>query len=296
MPKRAVAEAKGDSSLEAVTQKKRAQADVFDTHGNDHIREHVQAAKAENEKAAKEPEHDLLAEAANERVFRMSVESPHLRGMGTTGVALLLGPAGAAWVAHVGDSRAYRLRQGRIELLTEDHSWVGEEVRARRLTPEEAEVHPRRSALLRSIGVDPEVEVDVTPVPIESGDRFLLCSDGLSGVVPHAEITATIAREAPDDAARLLIERAIALGLLPALAVCVYLGRALERRPMSSSALAILGTAGLGAGFVHASCDAGNAVHMLFGHGAAPLVAILVLLVPCGLLVKLWTKFFAARG
>ena len=92
------------------------------------------------------------------------------------------------------------------------------------------------------------------------------------------------------------IERSIALGLLPTLAMCFYLGRALERRPMSASVLAILGTAGLGAGFVHASCTSGNAVHMLFGHGAAPLVATLVLLVPCGLLVELLAKFFAARG
>ena len=147
-------------------------------------------------------------EAANERVYRMSEESPQLRGMGTTGVALLLGPGAAAWVAHVGDSRAYRLRRGRIELLTEDHSWVGEEVRNKRLTPEEAEVHPRRSALLRSIGVDPDVEVDVTPVPVESGDRFLLCSDGLWGEVDEETIAFAMATDDPEVSVRRLVELA----------------------------------------------------------------------------------------
>ncbi len=147
-------------------------------------------------------------EAANERVFRMGSDAPHLRGMGTTGVALLLGPGAAAWVAHVGDSRAYRLREGRMEVLTEDHSWVGEEVRNHRLTPEEAEVHPRRSALLRSIGVDPEVDVDVTPVPVESGDRFLLCSDGLWGEVDDETIAFVMASDDPEDSVRRLVELA----------------------------------------------------------------------------------------
>ncbi len=147
-------------------------------------------------------------EAANERVYRMAAESPHLHGMGTTGVALLLGPGPAGWVAHVGDSRAYRLRRGRMELLTQDHSWVGEEIRNKRLTPEEAEVHPHRSALLRSIGVDPEVEVDVTPVPVESGDRFLLCSDGLWGEVDEETIAFVMASDDPEVSVRRLVELA----------------------------------------------------------------------------------------
>ncbi len=100
------------------------------------------------------------------------------------------------------------LRRGRMELLTQDHSWVGEEIRNKRLTPEEAEVHPHRSALLRSIGVDPEVEVDVKPVPVESGDRFLLCSDGLWGEVDEETIAVVMANDDPETSARRLVELA----------------------------------------------------------------------------------------
>ncbi len=90
--------------------------------------------------------------------------------------------------------------------------------------------------------------------------------------------------------------RGAALGLLPALGVLLFLGRALARRPMFASSLALLGAAGLGACFVHASCTSGNAVHMLIGHAAAPVVATLVLVVPSTLLVKLFSKLFAPKS
>jgi serine/threonine protein phosphatase PrpC len=147
-------------------------------------------------------------EAANERVFRMGNERPDLFGMGTTAVAVLLGADGTAWVAHVGDSRAYRLHLGELERLTDDHSWVQEQVRMERITPEEAEVHPRRNALLRSIGVDPGVEVDVRQVQIEAGDRLLLCSDGLWGEVDDQTIAGVLASEDPQQGVRRLVELA----------------------------------------------------------------------------------------
>lgn len=147
-------------------------------------------------------------ETANDRVFRMGNDEPSLFGMGTTAVAVLIEPDGRAWVAHVGDSRAYRLHQGQLERLTEDHSWVQEQVRMARITPEEAEHHPRRNALLRSIGVDPEVTVDVSPFEIRSGDRLLLCSDGLWGEVDDQTIAGVLASEDPEEAVRQLVELA----------------------------------------------------------------------------------------
>jgi serine/threonine protein phosphatase PrpC len=150
----------------------------------------------------------LLREAfdeANDRVHGMAARSAALNGMGTTGVALLLGPARRAWLANVGDSRAYRIRRGRFELLTDDHSWVNQEVRHQRMTPEEAAVHPRKNVLTRSIGVDPSVEVDVTATDVEPGDRFLLCSDGLWGEVPEPRIAEVLSSEAPERAVHTLV-------------------------------------------------------------------------------------------
>ncbi len=148
---------------------------------------------------------------ANERVHAESTSDPELHGMGTTGVALLLGPA-TAWVAHVGDSRAYRLRHARLEELTADHSWVAEEVRQGRLAPEQAGVHPRKNVLTRSIGVEPAVEGDVASVDLEPGDRLLLCSDGLWGEVPSARIAEVLGAQEPHHAAKTLVELANAHG------------------------------------------------------------------------------------
>jgi protein phosphatase len=145
-------------------------------------------------------------ERANQRVYQAAQERPELHGMGTTCVALLFGAKGSAWVAHVGDSRAYALRAGQIEQLTADHSTVAELVRLGKITPEEAAVHPRRNEILRSIGAESSVEVDVALVDVQAGDQFLLCSDGLSGVLTDQEIGAVILREPPEQAVRLLVD------------------------------------------------------------------------------------------
>jgi protein phosphatase len=150
--------------------------------------------------------------AANDRIFRLAGANIDLAHMGTTGVGLLLSSDGSAWVAHVGDSRAYRLRAGRLEALTADHSAVAELLRRGIVTAEEAATHPRRNELLRSIGVRDSVEVDVRALTVEPGDRFLLCSDGLWGLVSEAEIEAVIGREEPDSSVRMLVELANAHG------------------------------------------------------------------------------------
>jgi protein phosphatase len=147
-------------------------------------------------------------ETANRTVFEKSCDDLELAGMGTTGVALVLTGERGAFVAHVGDSRAYRMRGDCFELLTADHSVVGELVRRGQLTPEEARVHPQSNEILRAIGTQPDVEVELTPVEARPGDRFLLCSDGLSGMLPDARIGEVLGREAPGAAVRKLIDLA----------------------------------------------------------------------------------------
>jgi protein phosphatase len=124
---------------------------------------------------------------ANRAVHEKAEKDPKLSGMGTTMTALLAGP-GVVHLAHVGDSRAYLLRDGELRKLTEDHTVVQQLVQQGRLTPEEAEVHPHRSVLTRALGVDREVEVERKTEPVSDGDRLLLCSDGLTAMVPEEEI------------------------------------------------------------------------------------------------------------
>ena len=117
-------------------------------------------------------------------MFARALQDPSVAGMGTTAtVALVDEEAGTIAIAHVGDSRAYRYREGVLEQLTSDHSLVGELVRSGRLTEDEAAVHPHRSVITRALGTEPEVEVDTTTVDALPGDLLLLCSDGLSAMV-----------------------------------------------------------------------------------------------------------------
>lgn len=153
------------------------------------------------------------ARAANLAVYDASLESGR-RGMGTTFTALTL--AGRdAHLAHVGDSRAYLIRNGGITQLTADHSRVGEMLRMRMITPEQAANHPARSALTRSLGGEPIVQIDLVSQPVETGDVFLLCSDGLWDTLSRAELlalTATIGDAelpTPADAVAALVGSAI---------------------------------------------------------------------------------------
>jgi serine/threonine protein phosphatase PrpC len=150
--------------------------------------------------------------AANERVHQLGSSDPALHGMGTTGVALLIGPADAGWVAHVGDSRAYRLRDGHFAAITEDHSWIGEAVRHGRISADDAVHHPMKNVLLRSIGVGAVVEISGAAIDLRPGDRFLLCSDGLWSEVDDAAIAGLLARESPSNAVDALVDLANARG------------------------------------------------------------------------------------
>jgi len=150
--------------------------------------------------------------AANDEIHRAGVSDPELRGMGTTGVAILIGPRDEGWVAHVGDSRAYRLRDGRFEQITDDHSWVCEELRQGRITAAEASEHPMKNVLLRSIGVVANVDVSVSAVEVHPQDCFVLCSDGLWGELDASTIAEVVARESASNAARELVELANAHG------------------------------------------------------------------------------------
>ncbi len=133
---------------------------------------------------------------ANRRLTSAMADNDQLRGMATTAVAILIGPEGVT-AGHVGDSRAYRYRAGTLSGLTEDHSWVNEQVRAGLLTDADARRHPWRNVVTRAItgGDDPVPEL--VPVTVEVGDRLLLCSDGLSSVVSDDQLANLIGADRP---------------------------------------------------------------------------------------------------
>ena len=152
---------------------------------------------------------EVLSEAfqrANRAIFERAQTDSSLSGMGTTGVALLLTGSRKAWVAHVGDSRLYRLRGGEMELLTSDHSVVGELVRRGQITLEEARVHPQSNEILRAIGTRLSLQVDLKEIDVQHADRFLLCSDGLTGMLPDHEIEEVLRSKSVQAAVIELIE------------------------------------------------------------------------------------------
>jgi PPM family protein phosphatase len=156
----------------------------------------------------------LIADA-NRRIWERSLADPSTAGMGTTvTIALVDAPAGTVVFGHVGDSRAYRLREGVIEQVTTDHSLVAELVESGILTPEEAERHPQRSAITRALGTEPDVEPDVFTLEGEPGDLFLICSDGLSDMLSEDEIAQAIAsaERDPAEAGEALVAAANAQG------------------------------------------------------------------------------------
>jgi protein phosphatase len=140
---------------------------------------------------------DALIQEANRRVYQRQSQDAAVSGMGTT-MTVALVEDGRVWIGHVGDSRAYLVRDGKLEQLTEDHSLVAELVRSGRLSPEEAEGHPQRSVVTRALGTDPDVDVDTFSVEARPGDLFMLCSDGLTTMVDDAAILAEIDRHRDD--------------------------------------------------------------------------------------------------
>jgi serine/threonine protein phosphatase PrpC len=149
-----------------------------------------------------------LIRSANRAVFERSISDRKVSGMGTTLTAATVDDEGAH-LGHVGDSRAYLLRAGALRQLTDDHTLVNRMVKAGEITPQEAGTHPHRNVLTRSVGTEPEVDVDVEDVPLIDGDRLLLCSDGLTGMVTEPQIQAILeATPDPQDAADRLIKAA----------------------------------------------------------------------------------------
>jgi PPM family protein phosphatase len=150
--------------------------------------------------------------SANAAVHQKAASSARFRDMGTT-LTLLYREGDTAYIGHVGDSRAYLFRAGRLRVLTRDHSLVATLVEEGEITEQEARTHPQRNIILRALGLEPQVEVDVVSVKIEPGDEFLLATDGMTGLVTDEEIGGVLVAEAdPVRAARRLVDLALEAG------------------------------------------------------------------------------------
>ncbi len=151
---------------------------------------------------------------ANKAVFETASLNEKYHNMGTTLAVAVLGSQGG-WIGHVGDSRIYRLRGGGFEQLTDDHTVINELSKAGQLSPEEAARHPLRHAVTRSVGTDRDVKADVRAIDWQPGDRLLLCSDGLSGLVEPEKLKAVLegrSGETLDEIADRLVEMALEAG------------------------------------------------------------------------------------
>jgi PPM family protein phosphatase len=158
---------------------------------------------------------------ANRAVWDRSVEDERLSGMGTTLTAARIDGA-SALIAHVGDSRAYLLRDGMLRQLTTDHTLVDRMVKSGEITEAEAEVHPHKNVLTRALGTDEQVEVDEDSLALLDGDRVLLCSDGLTGMVTEEQIQAILENsEHPQQAADRLVKAANRAGGIDNITVVV---------------------------------------------------------------------------
>ena len=138
-----------------------------------------------------------LIQEANRQVYARAHEDADASGMGTT-ITVALVEDGNVAIGHVGDSRAYLIRDQKVEQLTEDHSLVAELVRSGRLSPEEADTHPQRSVITRALGTDPDVDVDSFSVEAKAGDVFLICSDGLTSMVDDQTILGIVEQSRGD--------------------------------------------------------------------------------------------------
>lgn len=149
---------------------------------------------------------------AHDKVLKAIRNDASLAGMGTTVVGLLANKSTAA-VAHVGDSRVYRFRDGKLELLTQDHTWVNEQVVAGYLSEDQARAHPLKNVVTRALGGETDVLVDVREFEMEPGDLYLLCSDGLTTMMSDEDIAERLAAKVPpDELCRSLVRDANARG------------------------------------------------------------------------------------
>src|SRR3954453_19952724 len=167
------------------------------------------ALRDDSERLGGEQRDDELIQEANRRVYERQSQDASASGMGTT-MTVALVEDGQVAIGHVGDSRAYLIRDRALEQLTEDHSLVAERVRSGKLSPEEAEGHPQRSVITRALGTDPDVDVDTFSIEAKPGDLFLLCSDGLTSMVDDDTILREVERNRRDlkGAAKALVRAA----------------------------------------------------------------------------------------
>ncbi len=150
-------------------------------------------------------------ETANDAILARAASDPDCLGMGTTCTVLALYDDKAC-LAHIGDSRAYRLRNGILEQISEDHSLVAEMVRGGVMTSEEAAVSPRRNVISRALGIDRTIEPLVKQLKLAPGDRFLLCSDGLTDVVGEDAIRQAMVELSPAEACKAMVDAALTAG------------------------------------------------------------------------------------
>jgi protein phosphatase len=198
------------------------------------------------------PERSLeqTIKAANRAIHEQAQGDPELAGMGTTTTAAILDPeAEEVAIGHVGDSRAYRFRDGKLERLTRDHSLVEEMRRKGQLTEAQAEDHPQRSIITRALGPEPEVDVDLQTVPAQPGDVFLICSDGLTTMLDDEHVARTLARASSMAAAvRALVDEANRAGGRDNITVVAFrLGDA-DRAPGGEEGATLIGPAAEEAG------------------------------------------------
>ena len=156
----------------------------------------------------------------NAVIYQRAREQVEHNGMGTTCVAAVL-LDGKAYIANVGDSRAYLVRRGWVRQISQDHSWVAEQIRTGAITEAEARIHQLRNMITRSLGSLPEVEVDIFSEQVQEGDTLVLCSDGLSGMISDSEIAQIVERYSPRESVHHLIERANAQGGIDNITVLV---------------------------------------------------------------------------
>jgi serine/threonine protein phosphatase PrpC len=129
---------------------------------------------------------------ASSAIFEASWDQPELRGMGTTLTSVLV-HGGRAHLVHAGDSRCYMFRDGQLRQLTDDHSWIAEQLRAGSISEAEAKSSKFRHVITKSIGFERDIEADTKSVPVSAGDCFVLCSDGMSNYVEHGELERIVA-------------------------------------------------------------------------------------------------------
>ncbi len=162
----------------------------------------------------KEASLDALRDAVvqvNADLFRQQAEDEKLAGMGTT-LSVIWMSGHFVYLGHVGDSRVYRFRDGKLEQMTDDHSLVGELMRAGYLTPEQAENHPNKNVILRAVGTESGIDVDLAVEERQSGVLWLICSDGLHGMVKDDKMEAILSVNTPEAAVKLLMDAALAAG------------------------------------------------------------------------------------